>query len=85
MLRETIRLSKAEPEIYNAIRRDALLENVTVRGDSSIDFDDGSKTEHSCFLPIHTSTTSLSQFQKQVMLKVYLLTADAFDYYYHPF
>jgi hypothetical protein len=44
---KTIKLSKdAEPEIYNAIRRDALLENVTVREDGSIDFDDGSKTEN---------------------------------------
>ncbi|MDW3189280.1 phosphoenolpyruvate carboxykinase (ATP), partial [Vibrio sp. Vb0932] len=44
---KTIKLSKeAEPDIYNAIRRDALLENVTVRSDGSIDFDDGSKTEN---------------------------------------
>lgn len=44
---KTIKLSKeAEPEIYNAIRRDALLENVTVREDGTIDFDDGSKTEN---------------------------------------
>ena len=36
---KTIKLSKeAEPEIYNAIRRDALLENVTVREDGTIDF-----------------------------------------------
>ncbi len=37
---------KRQPEIYNAIRRDALLENVTVREDGAIDFDDGSKTEN---------------------------------------
>lgn len=44
---KTINLSKdAEPDIYNAIRRDALLENVTVLSDGSIDFDDGSKTEN---------------------------------------
>ncbi|GEM75874.1 phosphoenolpyruvate carboxykinase (ATP) [Vibrio sagamiensis] len=44
---KTIKLSKeAEPDIYNAIRRDALLENVTVLNDGSIDFDDGSKTEN---------------------------------------
>ncbi|MDO6707471.1 phosphoenolpyruvate carboxykinase (ATP) [Photobacterium sp. 1_MG-2023] len=44
---KTIKLSKeAEPDIYNAIRRDALLENVTVRPDGTIDFDDGSKTEN---------------------------------------
>ncbi len=33
----------AEPDIYHAIRRDALLENVVVRADGTIDFDDGSK------------------------------------------
>ena len=44
---KTINLSKeAEPDIYNAIRRDALLENVTVRGNGAIDFDDNSKTEN---------------------------------------
>ena len=44
---KTIKLSKeAEPDIYNAIRRDALLENVTVLSDGTIDFDDGSKTEN---------------------------------------
>jgi len=42
-----IRLNKNnEPDIYNAIRRDALLENLVVRSDGSIDFDDDSKTEN---------------------------------------
>ena len=42
---KTIRLSaEAEPDIYHAIKRDALLENVVVRADGSIDFDDASKT-----------------------------------------
>jgi len=44
---KTIRLSaEAEPDIYHAIKRDALLENVVVRADGSIDFDDASKTEN---------------------------------------
>jgi len=44
---KTIKLSEeAEPDIYHAIRRDALLENVTVAADGTIDFDDGSKTEN---------------------------------------
>ncbi len=44
---KTIKLSEAnEPDIYHAIRRDALLENVVVRADGTIDFDDGSKTEN---------------------------------------
>ena len=35
-----------EPDIYNAIKRDALLENVTVDEDGKIDFDDKSVTEN---------------------------------------
>lgn len=42
-----INLSKEnEPDIFNAIRRNALLENVTLKDDLSIDFADGSKTEN---------------------------------------
>ncbi|MCH9023057.1 MAG: phosphoenolpyruvate carboxykinase (ATP), partial [Planctomycetes bacterium] len=42
-----IDLSKEkEPEIYNAIKRDALLENLGVDADGNIDFKDGSKTEN---------------------------------------
>ncbi len=37
---------ESEPDIYNAIRRDALLENVTVAADGTIDFDDKSVTEN---------------------------------------
>ncbi len=37
---------ESEPDIYNAIRRDALLENVTVDQDGKIDFDDKSVTEN---------------------------------------
>ncbi|STY61169.1 Phosphoenolpyruvate carboxykinase [ATP] [Mannheimia haemolytica] len=44
---KTINLSiENEPDIYRAIRRDALLENVVVREDGTIDFDDKSKTEN---------------------------------------
>ncbi|MCW1889653.1 hypothetical protein OK016_09910 [Vibrio chagasii] len=47
-----------------------MLENVTVRGDGSIDFDDGSKQKTLVFLTrFTTSTTLLSQYQKQVTLK----------------
>ena len=35
-----------EPLIYNAIKRDALLENVVVREDNSVDYSDNSKTEN---------------------------------------
>ena len=37
---------ESEPDIYNAIRRDALLENVTVDENGKIDFDDKSVTEN---------------------------------------
>ena len=44
---KTIRLdAQAEPDIHNAIRRDALLENVTVLADGQVDYDDASKTEN---------------------------------------
>jgi phosphoenolpyruvate carboxykinase (ATP) len=54
---KTIKLSKeAEPDIYNAIRRDALLENVTVDAEGNVDFDDNSITENtaSFMLVIHS-------------------------------
>ena len=44
---KVINLDKeSEPDIYNAIRRDALLENVTVAEDGKIDFNDKSVTEN---------------------------------------
>ena len=44
---KVINLDKeSEPDIYNAIRRDALLENVTVDGEGKIDFADKSVTEN---------------------------------------
>ncbi len=44
---KVIKLDKdSEPDIYNAIRRDALLENVTVDAEGKIDFNDKSVTEN---------------------------------------
>ena len=44
---KVINLDKeSEPDIYNAIRRDALLENVTLDAEGKIDFDDKSVTEN---------------------------------------
>ena len=44
---KVINLDKeSEPDIYNAIKRDALLENVTVAADGTIDFADKSVTEN---------------------------------------
>ncbi len=44
---KVINLDKeSEPDIYNAIKRNALLENVTVDGEGKIDFNDKSVTEN---------------------------------------
>ncbi|MGJ7096516.1 phosphoenolpyruvate carboxykinase (ATP) [Vibrio hannami] len=78
---KTIRLSKeAEPDIYNAIRRDALLENVVVRNDGSIDFDDASKTENArVSYPIYHIDNIVKPVSKAGHAqKVIFLTADAF-------
>jgi phosphoenolpyruvate carboxykinase (ATP) len=69
-----------EPDIYNAIRRDALLENVTVREDQTIDFNDGSKTENTrVSYPIYHITNIVKPVSKGGHAKkVIFLTADAF-------
>ncbi|SCA58223.1 phosphoenolpyruvate carboxykinase [Candidatus Terasakiella magnetica] len=78
---KTINLSKeAEPDIYNAIRRDALLENVSVTDDGKIDFDDGSKTENTrVSYPIYHIDNIVKPVSKAGHAKkVIFLTADAF-------
>ncbi|MBX2879429.1 MAG: phosphoenolpyruvate carboxykinase (ATP) [Granulosicoccus sp.] len=78
---KTIRLSaEAEPEIYGAIRRDALLENVVVREDGSVDYDDGSKTENArVSYPIHFIENSVQPVSRAGHAKnVIFLSADAF-------
>ncbi len=78
---KTIKLSKeAEPDIYNAIRRDALLENVTIRDDGSIDFDDGSKTENTrVSYPLYHIDNIVKPVSKGGHAnKVIFLSADAF-------
>lgn len=78
---KTIKLSEqAEPEIYHAIRRDALLENVVVRSDGSIDFDDASKTENTrVSYPIYHIDNIIKPVSKAGHAKkVIFLTADAF-------
>ncbi|MFK7996366.1 MAG: phosphoenolpyruvate carboxykinase (ATP) [Granulosicoccus sp.] len=78
---KTIRLSaEAEPDIYAAIRRDALLENVVVRADGSVDYDDGSKTENArVSYPIHHIDNVVKPVSKAGhATRVIFLTADAF-------
>jgi len=78
---KTINLSKEnEPEIYDAIRRDALLENVTVDANGKIDFDDGSVTENTrVSYPIHHIENIVKPISRAGHAKkVIFLTADAF-------
>ncbi|RSD32834.1 phosphoenolpyruvate carboxykinase (ATP) [Vibrio pectenicida] len=78
---KTIKLSKeAEPDIFNAIRRDALLENVTILSDGAIDFDDGSKTENTrVSYPIEHIENIVKPVSKGGHAnKVIFLSADAF-------
>ncbi len=78
---KTINLSKEnEPDIYNAIRRNALLENVTVDKDGKIDFDDNSRTENTrVSYPIdHIENIVKPVSRAGHAKKVIFLTADAF-------
>ncbi|WP_445766234.1 phosphoenolpyruvate carboxykinase (ATP) [Rheinheimera sp.] len=78
---KTINLSQEnEPDIYQAIRRDALLENVTVLADGEIDFNDGSKTENTrVSYPIYHIDNIVTPVSKAGHAKkVIFLTADAF-------
>jgi phosphoenolpyruvate carboxykinase (ATP) len=78
---KTIHLSKeSEPDIYAAIRRDALLENVAVSADGSIDYDDGSKTENTrVSYPLHHIDNIVKPASRAGHAKkVIFLTADAF-------
>ena len=78
---KTINLSKEnEPDIYNAIKRDALLENVTIDSNGKIDFDDNSKTENTrVSYPIYHIDNIVKPVSKAGHAnKVIFLTADAF-------
>lgn len=78
---KTINLSEeAEPDIYHAISRDALLENVVVRPDGSVDFNDGSKTENTrVSYPIYHIENIVKPVSKAGhACNVIFLTADAF-------
>ncbi len=78
---KTIRLSaEAEPDIYGAIKRDALLENVVVNADGSVDYDDGSKTENArVSYPIDHIQNIVKPVSKAGHAnKVIFLSADAF-------
>ena len=78
---KVIKLDKeSEPDIYNAIRRDALLENVTVDENGVIDFHDKSVTENTrVSYPIyHINKIVRPYSQGPAAKQVIFLSADAF-------
>ncbi|MBP3823892.1 MAG: phosphoenolpyruvate carboxykinase (ATP) [Bacteroidaceae bacterium] len=81
---KVINLDKeSEPDIYNAIRRDALLENVTVAEDGTIDFADKSVTENTrVSYPIEHITNIVKKVNGKsagpAAKNVIFLSADAF-------
>ncbi|MBQ3521846.1 MAG: phosphoenolpyruvate carboxykinase (ATP) [Bacteroidales bacterium] len=78
---KVINLSKeAEPDIYNAIKRNALLENVTVDAEGKIDFSDKSVTENTrVSYPIYHIDNIVKPVSKApAAKKVIFLSADAF-------
>jgi phosphoenolpyruvate carboxykinase (ATP) len=78
---KTINLdAEAEPDIYNAIKKDALLENVTVDANGKIDFCDKSVTENTrVSYPIYHIDNIVKPVSKAGHAnKVIFLTADAF-------
>ena len=78
---KVINLDKdSEPDIYNAIRRDALLENVTVDGEGKIDFANKSVTENTrVSYPIyHINKIVRPASEGPAAKQVIFLSADAF-------
>ncbi len=78
---KTIDLSAVnEPDIFGAIKRDALLENVTVDAQGKIDFTDGSVTQNTrVSYPIYHIENIVKPVSKAGhATKVIFLTADAF-------
>jgi len=69
-----------EPEIYDAIRRDALLENLVILPDGTIDFDNDSKTENTrVSYPIYHINKIVKPVSKAGHAKkVIFLSADTF-------
>ena len=77
---KVINLDKeSEPDIYNAITRDALLENVTVDAEGKIDFTDKSVTENTrVSYPINHIKNIIVPSRGPAAKNVIFLSADAF-------
>lgn len=69
----------SEPEIFGAIKKDALLENVVMNEDGLVDYCDGSKTENTrVSYPIYHIENHEETLQAGHPQKIIFLTADAF-------
>ena len=78
---KTIDLSEEkEPDIYKAIKRDALLENVAIDSNGDVDFTDGSKTENTrVSYPIYHIDNIVKPVSKGGHAnKIIFLTCDAY-------
>ncbi len=77
---KVIKLDKeSEPDIYNAIKRNALLENVTVDAEGKIDFNDKSVTENTrVSYPINHINNIQPGSSAPAAKNVIFLSADAF-------
>lgn len=71
---------ESEPDIFNAIKKDALLENLTVDANGNVDFADGSTTQNTrVSYPIYHIDNIVKPVSKGGHAsKVIFLTADAF-------
>ncbi|MBL0703401.1 MAG: phosphoenolpyruvate carboxykinase (ATP) [Sulfurospirillum sp.] len=71
--------AQSEPEIFGAIKRDALLENVVLDEDGRVDYNDGSKTENTrVSYPIEHIKNHKRSLKAPHPKKIIFLTADAF-------
>lgn len=70
---------KSEPEIYGAIKSNALLENVVMYGEGEVNYEDGSKTENTrVSYPIDHIENHKSDLMAGHPKNIIFLTADAF-------
>jgi phosphoenolpyruvate carboxykinase (ATP) len=71
--------AKSEPEIYHAIRTNALLENVVMYGEGEVDYEDNSKTENTrVSYPIEHIENHKEDLMAGHPQNIIFLTADAF-------
>jgi len=71
--------AQSEPEIFGAIKRNALLENVVIDEEGIVDYNDGSKTENTrVSYPIEHIENHKKSLKAPHPKKIIFLTADAF-------